>query len=120
MHLFKILAVAAILCVGAAGAEAADQDFTLYNNTGYTIDKVFVSPVGKTTWGKDILGQDQLEDDNKVNITFSSGTTACNFDLKVVYTDDDTAVWNDVNLCELSKIHIHWDKKNGVTRATSE
>ena len=121
MHsMFKLLAASAFLCLAGAAANAADQDFTLYNNTGYTVDKVYVSAVGKTTWGKDILGEGQLEDGNKVNITFSNGTTACNFDLKVVYTDDDTATWSDVNLCDLSKIHLHWDKKAGVTRATGE
>jgi hypothetical protein len=64
--------------------------------------------------------QGQPEDGKKVDITFKSGSSACQFDLKVVYDDDDTATWNDVNLCDLSKIHRHWDKKAGVTRATGE
>jgi hypothetical protein len=38
----------------------------------------------------------------------------------VVYDDDDTATRSDVNLCELSKTHVRWDKKAGVTRATGE
>jgi hypothetical protein len=118
--ILKTLAAASILCVSAFAANAADQDFTLYNATGYTIDKVFVSAVGKKTWGGDIMGSGNLEDGSKVDITFKSGTTNCNFDLRVVYDDDDTATWNDVNLCELSKIHLHWDKKAGVTRASGE
>jgi len=117
--MFKPVA-AVLLCLAGAPAFAADQDFTMFNETGYTIDKVFVSVVGKTTWGKDILGTGQLHDGNKVDITFNDGTTSCNFDLKVVYDDDDTAVWSNVNLCDLSKIHLHYDKKAGVTRATSE
>lgn len=117
---FKTLAAAAALCLAGTVGHAADQDFTLYNETGYTIDKVFVSAVGKTTWGGDIMGQGSLDDGNKVDITFKSGTTACAFDLKVVYDDDDTATWSDVDLCKLSKIHLHWDKKGGVTRATGE
>ncbi len=113
------LAAVAMLCLAQA-AYAADQDFALYNDTGYTIDKVFVSPVGKTTWGGDILGKDQLEDGDKVNVTFKKGNSVCQYDLKVVYTDDDTAVWNDLNLCDLSKIHLHYDRKAGVTRASTE
>jgi hypothetical protein len=120
MPMLKTLAVASIVCAAAFAANAADQDFTLYNATGYTIDKVFVSDVGKKTWGGDIMGNGNLEDGSKVDITFKSGTTNCNFDLKVVYDDDDTATWSDVNLCELSKIHLHWDKKAGVTRASGE
>ena len=121
MHaMFNTLAAVAALCLSGTVARAADQDFTLYNETGYTIDKVFVSAVGKTTWGGDILGRSSLDDGDKVDITFKSGTTNCDFDLKVVYDDDDTATWSDVNLCKLSKIHLHWDKKAGVTRATGE
>jgi hypothetical protein len=120
MHaMFRTLIAATMLCL-AGSAWAADQDFSWYNETGYTIDKVFVSSVGRTTWGNDILGQGQLEDGKKVDITFKSGTSDCQFDLKVVYDDDDTATWSDVNLCDLSKIHLHWDKKAGVTRATGE
>ena len=118
--MFRTLTAAAAICLAAARAHAADQDFTLFNETGYTIDKVFVSAVGKTTWGGDILGKDSLEDGTKVEITFKNGATDCAFDLKVVYDDDDTATWNDVDLCKLSNIHLHWDKKAGVTRATGE
>ncbi len=121
MHvILRTLTAAAVFCFAGLAANAADQDFTMYNNTGYTIDKVFVSAVGKTTWGSDILGRDKLDDGENVAITFKSGTSACNYDLKVVYDDDDTAVWSDVNLCELSKIHLHWDKKAGTTRASGE
>ena len=117
--MLKPLATAVLLCLAGA-ANAADQDFSLFNETGYTIDKVFVSMVGKKTWGSDVLGKDQLEDGNKVNIVFKDSNTACHYDLKVVYTDDDTAVWSDLNLCDLSKIHLHYDRKAGVTRASTE
>ena len=116
----RALFAVALSCLGATAANAADQDFTLYNATGYTIDKVFVSAVGKSTWGSDVMGTGTLGDGEKVDITFKSSTSACNYDLKVVYDDDDTATWNNVNLCELSKIHLHWDKKAGVTRASGE
>lgn len=116
----QLLVAAAFLCLAGSGARAADQDFTLYNVTGYTIEKVFVSAVGKATWGSDILGQDRLDDGDNVAITFKNGTRACEYDLKVVYDDDNSAVWSGVNLCELSKIHLHWDKKAGATRATGE
>ena len=121
MHpMFKTLTAAMMLCLAGTVAQAGDQDFSLYNETGYTISKVFVSSVGKTTWGSDILGQGQLDDSKKVDITFKGGSDECQFDLKVVYDDDDTATWSGVDLCNLSKIHLHWDKKAGVTRATSD
>jgi hypothetical protein len=114
-----LIAAAAIGGI-ASGAQAAEQDFALHNDTGYTIDKVFVSPVSKSSWGPDILGRDQLEDGQGVNITFRESTTACRWDLKVVYEDKDEAIWNDVNLCEISNVHLHWDRKSGVTRASAD
>jgi hypothetical protein len=121
MHsMFKQFAAAAILCCGAAASHAADQDFTLFNNTGYTIDKVFVSAANKKSWGEDILGQASLDDHAKVEISFKHGESGCDYDLKVVYDDNEEAVWNTINLCDLSNIHLHWDKSAGVTRATSD
>jgi hypothetical protein len=41
------------------------------------------------------------------------------FDLKVVYSDDDSsAVWEKIDLCTVEKITIHYDRKNDVTKAT--
>jgi hypothetical protein len=121
MHRFlKGVAAAAILCATAVTANAGDQDFTLFNETGYTIDQVYVSPVSKSTWGADIMGQDQLEAGNKVLINFKNSTSACHWDLKVIYDDKDEATWSDLNLCDISNIHLHWDKKNGVSRATTD
>ena len=57
---------------------------------------------------------------DNVDITFEDDARGCRYDLRVVYDDDDDAVWADVDLCQLSKIHIYWDKKAGVTRATSD
>jgi hypothetical protein len=84
------------------------------------VDKVFVRSVGKKSWGAEILGSGSLDDGNKVKITFSGDSGDCKYDLKVVYDDGDDATWSDVNLCELNNIHIHWDKKLGVTRATGD
>lgn len=121
MHpMFRMLTAGSLLCFAGTAAYAGKQDFTLFNNTGYTVDKVFVSSVGKKTWGGDILGTGSLDDGNKVDITFDDDARGCQYDMKVVYDDGDEATWSDVNLCELSKIHIHWDKKQGVTRATSD
>jgi hypothetical protein len=116
----KAMAAAAILCVSGLAAHAGDQDFTLYNETGYTIDQVYVSPVSKSTWGNDIMGSGQLEAGSKVDINFKNSTSACHWDLKVVYEDKDEATWNDLNLCDISNIHLHWDRKGGTTRATTD
>jgi hypothetical protein len=121
MHCFlKGITAAAMLCATAFVAHAGDQDFALFNDTGYTIDQVYVSPVSKSTWGDDIMGPDQLENGKKVEISFKNNTSVCRWDLKVTYDDKDEATWSDLNLCDISNIHLHWDKKNGVTRANTD
>jgi len=111
-------AVVALLC--AMPAEAGDQDFTLVNKTGYDIAQVYASPVKSDTWGEDIMGSDILADGASVKITFAHEASACHWDLKVVYTDKETAVWRSVNLCKVSKITVHWNKDSGETTASEE
>ena len=114
-----MLAAAAVCLIGTA-ALAGKQDFELVNNTGYQVDKVFVSSVGAKPWEEDIMGRDTLGDGERVAISFEKGERGCNYDLKVIYHDGDEAEWHDVNLCEISTVHIHWDKGAGVTTATAD
>jgi hypothetical protein len=114
-----LLAAAAAIAV-AAPAFAGDQDFRLVNRTGYDIAEVYVSPSATNRWGKDVMGHDTLDDGESVNISFAHDAQACHWDMKVVYTDNDTAEWGDINLCKISKITIHWNRKTGETTADGE
>ncbi len=112
------LAALAIAFVGPAHAQEAKQDFKLVNRTGYELNKVFVSPSKADDWQEDVLGQDTLSNGASVDIKFHRATTTCKWDLKVVYTVDNTsAVWSDINLCEVEKITIKYDKDRDVTTA---
>lgn len=111
---FAVLAVLAF----AAPAFAADQDFQIVNRTGYQIDEVYVGASTSRSWGKDLMGRGSLEDGAKLNVSFPNRTTACSFDIKVVYNDGDEAEWSQVNLCQVSKVNLYW--RNGATRAVTE
>jgi hypothetical protein len=114
-------AVAAVVLVFAmpAGAQDAKQDFKLVNKTGYELKALYVSPSKSDDWQDDILGQDTLADGQAVNVHFSPKAHTCTWDLKVVYSDDDSsAVWEKIDLCSVEKITIHYDRKNDVTKAT--
>ena len=105
---------------GQARAEAK-QDFTLINKTGYEIKEVYVSPNNSDDWEDDVLGKTVLEDGNKVEIKFHRSATGCKWDLKVVYTDDgSSAVWHGVDLCEISKITIKYNRSTDTTSASVE
>lgn len=113
-------AFAAVLALAVpAVADDAKQDFKLVNATGYELKALYVSPSKSDDWEEDILGQDTLGDGQSVNVHFSPKTHTCKWDLKVVYSDDDSsAVWNEIDLCTVEKITIHYNRKSDSTSAT--
>lgn len=113
------LYAATLLAAPSALAEGK-QNFTLKNKTGYTIAEVYVSPSKASSWEEDVLGRDELADGQSVDITFSRSEKSCNWDLKVVYDDEDTAEWQGFNLCEVSTIRIFYDRKKDQTWAEYE
>jgi hypothetical protein len=120
MRALKLALVAAFLALSTFGASASDADFVLVNRTRYQIDEVYVSPTKSGNWGKDIMGSDSLANREKVTIKFPHSSTACHFDLKVVYHDGDVATWNDFNLCEIDTITLTYNPTTDKTTATWE
>ena len=108
----------AVLQIGVA--RAGQQDFELANKTGYQIDEVYVSRTTSRNWGRDIMGRDALGNGESANVTFTAPDGVCNWDLKVKYNDGDEATWKALNLCEINKVTLYWDKKSEVTRAVTE
>lgn len=96
------------------------QDFLLINRTGYDISEVYISPAKADDWEEDILGSDDaLDNGEQREIKFHRAGKTCMWDLKVVYEEDDSsAVWHDINLCEVSKITVRYNRKTDTTSAT--
>src|SRR5580700_8810252 len=118
MRTLKALLVATLLMPVVSGAFASDADFKLKNKTGYQIDEVYVSSHSSGNWGKDIMGKDALADGEVLNVTFPHGGSACHFDIKVKYHDDDsTAEWSNIDLCQYETISLYWNEKSQETRA---
>jgi hypothetical protein len=97
-----------------AQANGAAQDFTLVNKTGVVIDQLFVSPADKDEWGEDILGQDQLTDNQSVDIKFHPKEKAEKWDLKVQDTQGNSIEWNDLKLTEINKVTLHYKDGKGT------
>jgi len=115
------LASVAFMCAFASSAlaEEAKQNFKLVNRTGYTISEIYVSPGKADEWASDILGKDNLDEGQTFNISFNRANKTCIWDLKVVYADDDSnAVWHDINLCQISKVTIKYNRTSEVTSAS--
>ena len=106
--------------VRACPAQAAKQDFTLVNKTGDTISQVYVSAANAKSWEEDVMGSDTLDDGEEVDIAFERGERGCLYDLKVVYSDGDSAEWGRIDLCSVHRISIYWGRKAGTTRAVTQ
>jgi hypothetical protein len=121
---FLVLATAvAISAFAISGttvqAQQARQDFMLVNKTGYDIKEVYVSPSKADDWEEDVLGDDELEEGTEQPIKFSRKEKTCKWDMKVVYSDDDSSVvWHDLDLCKISKITIKYNRKTDKSSAT--
>ena len=120
----RVFAAAAFaLTFGLAGglAQAADQDATVVNRTGATINHVYVSVAGANAWDEDLLDEDDtLDNGEHVDIAFDQEARGCLYDLKVVYDDGESSQWGGINLCETRRIGIYWDRNAGTTRAAAD
>ncbi len=104
------LAVSFASTMGVVKARG-DQDFTLVNRTGLTINELYVSPARASHWGEDVLGRDTLDDGDSVEVRFSRKEDECVWDLKVVDEDGDAVNWEAINLCQAEKITLKYDRK---------
>ena len=96
------------------------QDFTLVNRTGYQIDEVYVGPVSQSHWGQDVMGKDAIANGDTADITFNGSSNACKWDIKVVYNDGDKSEFRAVNLCNVSRVTLFWNRSAGDTRFVVE
>jgi hypothetical protein len=114
----KVFAMLAMLFVFCAAAFAGDQDFTLVNETGLTIDEFYCSPTTTNDWEEDVLGVDTLADEASVEIKFSRDTEACKWDLMLVDEKGNKIYWTEIDLCAAAKITLHYE--DGKPTATIE
>ena len=115
-----LLAAALITGLLHSPAAAGTQNFTILNNTGYPIERVYVSASAKDDWEEDVLGRDTLPDGERTKIRFDRDEEACLWDLKVVYEDEESAEWQGINLCKVSVVALSYDRKTGETSAETE
>ena len=91
---------------------AGGQDFVLVNKTGYDIDEVYVAPANQKEWGEDVMDKDTLDNGDKVNIEFSHKEKECLWDMKIIFSDKEEAVWEDFDLCKVREITLRYEGKH--------
>lgn len=111
--------VMAALSLGAGEALAQEASFLLINGTGYPISQMSVSPNDLDIWTPNVLGPPPIKAGERRQVTFNAPTSYCQADMKVGFADGGApAVWQDLNLCTLSKIKLVYDRTSGITTAS--
>ena len=102
----------------ASSEKGAAQDFTLVNETGVEIHKVYISPHDSNDWEEDILGKDTLPSGESVDIKFNRSEKDANWDLRVEDSKGNAIEWENLNLLKISKLTLHY--KDGKATADTE
>lgn len=84
--------------------------FFIENKTGFTLNEINVTPAETADWGSDILPNDLLYNNNKVevNIPATYGST-CFFDLRISDLEGGAVIYYNLDACKLLTITIYAD-----------
>jgi hypothetical protein len=107
--ILALIALAIPFTPSSAKAESV-LDFVLVNDTGYTLDKIFVSPTKAEEWGEDLMGPDGVvKNGNSVKIHFNPKHEGISkWDIKVVFDDGEYRYWTGLDLSSISEVTIHY------------
>jgi hypothetical protein len=111
--------VVAALSLGATDVVAQETSFLLINGTAYPISQVSFSPTDLNFWTSNILHPPPLKAGERRQVTFNAPTSYCQADMKVGFADNGApAIWQNLNLCTLTKIKLVYDRVSGITTAS--
>jgi hypothetical protein len=82
---------------------------TITNRTGYAVLSVFISPVGDSTWGNELLGDNNLGNGQSFTFTSLPPSNGNMYDIRLVDTDEDSYVIRGVRLREGQTINFRFN-----------
>lgn len=86
--------------------------FTLVNDSGYTIEYMYVMPKGAAEWSDDVLGQDNLLPDKSVEVTWSGKKLPAIFDVHIRYEDGEECTIKGLSPpTKFHMLHIYYGDK---------
>lgn len=95
----SLLALA--LMLAALTPAAAQNRFSLINNSGEQINEVYVSASRVSSWGRDLLGANVLAAGG--NVWIVPATSDCTVDIRVVFANGRAEERRQVNACSISR-----------------
>lgn len=103
----RLLAVVALAAMAPPAVLTDGLVLWVENRTGVAIHTLHLSPVESSDWEEDILGDDLLEDGERVEIQISGyEEDQCLFDLLATNPDGMTWVLPRIDLCQILAVTI--------------
>lgn len=120
LRLLSSLALVALATAHVAGQAAAQNtSFLLINGTAYPISTLEVSESLMNIWTRNELGSPPIRAGERRQVRFNAPPTFCQADLKVGFADGGSpALWQNINLCTLTRIKLQYDRASGITTAS--
>jgi hypothetical protein len=108
--LFLFAAGLCLFLFNASQTNSQALGFYIVNNTGVTLNNIYVSPAESNNWGNDILPNDMFENQSTVMVTIPADYGAtCKFDIKITDIPGNAVIFTNVDACKLHTLTIHWD-----------
>ena len=122
MAFSKVLGACALLVILATGtaARADPWNIVVINSTGKTIYKIQIAPAATTSWTSATLAAmngapaAQVPNGDRVEAHFDRPDSICRYDLKTSFTDQSTATFSGVNVCDNSYVTLKFSNGKAV------
>ncbi|HVG17494.1 MAG TPA: hypothetical protein VNI02_00465 [Blastocatellia bacterium] len=101
-------------------AQNKQLDFTLVNQTGYSIKELYIGPSNNPEWTEDmeILHGKVFRSGTQIPILFNPKAQAKKWDIMVVWSDGSGKVqWLGLDLTTIEKVTLLYDAENDKTSA---
>jgi len=114
--IFLASVFAALFLFATASSNSQALYFFVNNNTGVTLNNIYVTPSENTDWGNDILPNDLFDDQTSVRVDIPAdyGTT-CLFDMKITDLEGNSVIFTGMDACKLHTLTINWDGTYSAT-----
>ncbi len=108
----------AILSLVAGSALAVDTTFLLVNSTAYPINAMSISQSEMGFWSPNLLRPPVIKAGESRQIVIPASQLVCQVDIKLGFADGGApAIWQYLNLCNLRRLQVFYDRASGITTA---
>jgi len=94
--------LASVSVFAALPASAANRNVDIVNNSKKTIQAFYASRANLSSWQENIVKGDPIRPGETQPVDIDDGSGGCRFDFKVVFSDGEERISNNVDVCSVS------------------